>query len=484
MNVALVAIGLLGTAACNPFLTDVSSDPNRPGTASIQQLFVGVQSAQFALQEGVVPMEMCLWTQACGATNGRFVQQAYNYVFGEGTDIASNSGDWELAYDAGGLVDIRRVEALAAAAGDSVFLGVAKIWEAFAIGTAADMWGNIPYSEALVSATPTLDNQADVYTAIQNLLNQAIAEIGTKIGAGPGDVDLVFGGDPPSWIAAANTLKARYFLHTAESVGQAAYDSALKYAALGISDNTGASDLASTHTGATSERNMWTQFQTSSGFGNDLEAGKVLVDFMKARSDPRLSSYFCKNGATAGLPYGGDSPNAAQPGVSNFLCLPPRFGATTRIPYVSYAENELILAEGNSTAKVSGSAGSGNDATALTHVNNVRHYVNRAFPPVAPLQAVPDAPAVTGATLLDSIMIEKYMAMFQNIEIMSGYQRECIPGIPLATNNRGFSNIPARLYYPQDERNTNPNIPLPSTQQSTNGFRNPLDPHGCLGDSR
>lgn len=490
-NVALVSLGLLlGTTACNPFLNDVALDPNRPTAASISQLLVGMQAAQFALQEGTVAMEMCLWTQACGATNGRFVQQAYNYVFGEGTDIGSNGGDWALIYDAGGLVDLRQIEDLARASGDNVSLGIAQAWEALAIGTAADLWGNIPYSEALVNQTPTLDNQADVYTAVQAKLDSAIANVAAG-GPGPGTADLVFSGDVGRWTKAMYTLKARYYLHTAEALGAPAYDAAIAAAQNGIADQTGNSDWRPTHTTRTSERNMWTQFQTSSGFGNDLEAGKVLVDLMKARLDPRLPSYFCPNGTNDPLPYGGDDPNAPQPNVSNFQCLPPRFDPTARIPYVSYAENELILAEAYSTATVNGAGQArtpstlANDALAVQHLNNARHYVNAAFPAQAPLQPLPDVPnTVTGVALLDSIMVEKYIAMFQNIEIMSGYQRECIPNLVPANNNRGFTNVPARLYYPLGERNANPNIPDPSTQNGTNGFRNPMDPHGCNGDAR
>src|SRR5438132_3485613 len=91
IHVALVSLGLLGTAACDSFLTNSSNDPNRPTAASIRQLFVGVQAAQFAFQEGTTAMQLCLWVQTCGAANGRFVQQAYIYVFGEGTDIGSRS---------------------------------------------------------------------------------------------------------------------------------------------------------------------------------------------------------------------------------------------------------------------------------------------------------------------------------------------------------------------------------------------------------
>ena len=49
IHVALVSLGLLGTAACDSFLTNSSNDPNRPTAASIRQLFVGVQAARAAV---------------------------------------------------------------------------------------------------------------------------------------------------------------------------------------------------------------------------------------------------------------------------------------------------------------------------------------------------------------------------------------------------------------------------------------------------
>jgi len=263
---------------------------------------------------------------------------------------------------------------------------------------------------------------------------------------------------------------------------------------------------------------MWTQFQTSSGFGTDLEAGKALVDILKARNDPRLAQYYCKattaawktankyktngaildpngnmeqvtavtldslSGATQpvwptlvgaptvdnhvtwinrGLPYVGDDFNTPPPPpVSNFTCLPPRFHADARIPYVSYVENELILAEAyNKTA---------NDAQALIHLNNARAVV-----PLAGLVGI------TGAALLDSIMIEKYAAMYQNIESINDYRRTCIPNLTPSANSQGFQNVPGRLFYPQNERNVNTNIPKPNDQLTTHGFRNAGDVQAC-----
>ena len=523
--VALACLGLLlGTAGCDTFLTGdkLSNNPNLPTAASAQQLFVGAQAGQFAFQEGTIAMMMCEWVQACSAGNSRFVQQAAQYVFNESSNIAANSPDWILAYDGGGLIDIKGVEALTAASGDSVWLGIAQIWEALTMGTVSSMWGDVPYSEAVSGKTnPVLDDRFVILGNLQTLLTTAIANLG-KSGNGPGANDLVLGGDKAAWAKVAWTLKARYYMQTAESLGASAYTNAIAAATNGISDPSGASDFASFHTQATSERNMWTQFQTSSGFGTDLEGGKALIDILKARNDPRLAEYYCRattsawrvsthfapnsaildvNGnmeqvtavagdtttgatqptwATAagattvdnnvtwtnrGLPYVGDDFNTPPPPpVSQFNCLPPRFHADARIPYVSYVENELILAEAYNQT--------GNDALALTHLNNARATV--------PLGALA---GLTGAQLLDSIMIEKYAAMFQNIESINDYRRTCIPAITPSTNSQGFVNVPGRLFYPQTERNVNPNIPTPTVQLGTHGFRNKGDVHACQNDN-
>ncbi len=522
--VALAYLGLvLGTAGCDTFLTGdkLSENPNLPTTASAQQLFVGVQAGQFAFQEGIVAMFMCEWVQACSAGNSRFVQQTAQYVFNEGGADAP----WERAYDGGGLIDIKNVEALTAGAGDSVWLGIAQIWEALTIGTVSDMWGDVPYSEAVAGKTdPVLDDRFVILGNIQTLLTTAIANLG-KSGAGPGVNDLIFQGDPATrtlWTKVAWTLKARYYMHTAESLGTPAYTAAIAAATNGIDDPTGAGDFASFHTQTTSERNMWAQFQTSSGFGTDLEGGKALIDILKARNDPRLAEYYCKattapwkastkylvNGAildpngnmeqvttvagdsstaatqpawpttagattvdnnitwiNRGLPYVGDDFNTPPPPpVSQFNCLPPRFHADARIPYVSYVENELILAEAYNQT--------GNDALALTHLNNARAVV--------PLGALV---GLTGAQLLDSIMIEKYAAMFQNIESINDYRRTCIPALVHSANSQGFLNVPGRLLYSQIERNVNPNVPLPTVQYNTHGFRNRGDVHACENDN-
>src|ERR671923_2369554 len=116
MHVALVSLGLLfGTVSCNSFLTGdkLSTDPNNPGQGTIQTLLVGIQGGQFAFHEGTAAMVVCEWMQQCGATNGRYVEQAGRYVFGAGSNIGAFGTDWASVYTGGGLIDMDTIASMA-----------------------------------------------------------------------------------------------------------------------------------------------------------------------------------------------------------------------------------------------------------------------------------------------------------------------------------------------------------------------------------
>jgi hypothetical protein len=462
IHVAAFSLGLaLGSTGCGNFLTGdkLSNDPNQPSRATRDQLFVGVQANMFSSQENAAAMTVCMWMQQCAGVGGRFVDQYGRYV----VDEFSWDGNWFNVYTGGGLIDIRKIEASARADGDNVYLGIAKIWEAFDIGTAADLWGDIPYSQAAgTNPRPSLDDQLAVYAAVQTLLSEAIVDLGGS-GPGPGAHDLVYGGNKAKWIAAANTLKARFLLHTVEAAANkaAVYGQVITAAGAGIAST--AADMKTFHTLATSERNIWYQFQGTT-FGQDVVAGRALVTLMKARSDTiRLRQYFGRN---KGNGFGGEDVNAPQPADSiSAIRGGGRDLPDFQQPLVTYQENELILAEAyNQTL---------NDPVALQHLNNAR--------------AVPGLPAlvgITGTALLDSIMVEKYVALFQNIEVWSDYRRNCFPALTPFLQANGANpiwrnKIPGRFYYGGTEENVNPNIPTTSAQISTNGFRNRNDTADC-----
>src|SRR5690349_14885521 len=357
---------------------------------------------------------------------------------------------------------------MASAAGDSVYLGIDLVLKAFTVGSATDLWGSIPYTEIRTSPTPALDSQLVLYDTVQAMLSTAIRKLTSGVTTLPTPHDLILGGEPTKWIAVAHTLKARYFLHTVEAAANGklggrtvanVFTDALAEATNGISDPTGASDFRSFHTGnGYPQSNAWFTFQDNSAFGGDLESGKALVDYMNARNDPRRADYFCQNAANG---YAGDDFNVPQADVSAFDCEPTRFSAAFRVPFATYQENQLILAEANLAL--------GNNVVANTHLN-------------AALAVVPlPADTVTGPTLLDSIMMEKYVVMFQNIEALSDYRRTCIPHlVPVSPNVLGLAAVPGELFYPQTERNANSNVPTES-QEVAAGVRTQSDVHPCTG---
>jgi hypothetical protein len=193
-------IGLLSAfslvAGCSDYLTggELSTDPNRPTEATSQQLFVGIQAATWALLASDPPRLAGLWTRQFEGGNIQY-EAAYDYDISEQT----TNGFHQSLYLGGGLVDIRKLEEQALAAGDSIFLGQAQVMEALVMGTGASMFGDLTYSHALKNElNPPLDDQLDILDSVQVVLDAAIVNL-SRTGprnAGAGDADLAFGGDP------------------------------------------------------------------------------------------------------------------------------------------------------------------------------------------------------------------------------------------------------------------------------------------------
>ncbi len=446
-------------AACNGFLTDnkAITDPYNPASATPLQLFVGMQQTQFLEQEGNPAFVTCLWMQQCQGVGGRFVEQESQYTI---TPLVFNA-DYAFVFGGGGLLDLKTMEAAEDSAGDLQFKGIVEVWEALVIGTAADLWGDIPYREAGSGAlvTPHFDPQLQVYDDIEAKLDQAITDL-AGAGPGPGANDFVYGGDVAKWTAAAYTLKARYYLHQVEARGPSKYQDAVTAATNGIATHAG--DFKSFHTSATFERNVWFQFQVNSGFGDDLAAGMTLVNIMNAQNDPRRAQYFslAPHGGYGGVDVNGAvSPN----GISELKGV--RSDPSFQQPIITSDENSLILAESN--FKLHGAA------AAQPFLNT-----ERASNGLTPLVAT-----------LESIMTEKYIALFQNIEVFNDYKRTCLPALPPFDEPTFGGEIPGRFYYGSAEEASNPNTPSASKQlqhggdvvsgAGINGFRNPNDPNPC-----
>src|SRR5690606_18131313 len=157
------------------------------------QLFTGVEVNTFFLSEGQISRIASIWTQQMAGTDRQFaIIDTYRLNEEDADD------EFSAIYTGGGLVDVRDAIAQAEEDGRRVYAGILKVHEAFIIGTAASMFGAIPYSEATNPeiANPVLDDQATVYAALQARLDEAIADLESGEGQGPAEVDMNFGGDP------------------------------------------------------------------------------------------------------------------------------------------------------------------------------------------------------------------------------------------------------------------------------------------------
>ena len=439
------ALLVASTSACN-FLDSPKAvaDPNNPTVASRNQLFVGVQANTFGYEEGYVPMLVCMWMQQCAGVNSRFVQTEGEYGITHGSLDFTLSG----VYVGGGLVGIRSIETSADADGDKLYKGIAEVHEAMIMMLTADTWGDVPYREAITNTTQAaFDPQMQIYDDLLTLLDKAIADLNGG-GNGPGSVDLVYGGDKTKWTQAAHTLKARIYLHRVEKLGNAEYGKALTEARLGISAP--ANDWLTQHSAANAERNVWNQFQTTSGFGQDLVAGAKLVAIMKAQNDPRLPDYYAQS------PNGGYIGFDVTVGTTDVKTVSllrgnrqtdPQF----RQPIITYDENQLIIAEA--------SLQTGDAAGAALALKNVRDRYGKS---------------VIAAPTLSDIMTEKYIALFQNPEVWNDYKRTCLPALAPAV---GKAVIPGRFLYGQTLVQTDPQ---PATENDNiTSRRNTNDPAAC-----
>ncbi len=470
---ALGAVLLAGSLGACDFIQSTEANPNAVPTASLDQLFTSAQVNSFYFSEGELSRITAVWLQQMAGTDRQF---AALDVYQLTEDEIGNT--FENTYTGGGLIDIRRAIALADEAGRPVYAGILKIHEAYMIGMLSSFVGDIAYSQAVDPeiTTPELDEQADVYAAVQARLDEAISDLSGATATIA--TDLNFRGDSQKWIAVANTLKARFYMHWVEAqraggaaatMAQTACGGDCIAKAIAAAQNgvkISASNWRTIHTTSSTENNIWFQFLSErSGY---VSAGEFGVDLLESRNDPRLTIYYGEgSGAFEGEIVG--SPPGSPPGdpgtaASALSEVPPNgYGLPQAShPIVTCSETYFILAEAyyyqNNTAQAQQALQSGVDC------EEARLGVSD----------IPVSTSLTGSALLGEIATQKYIALFLSPEVMNDYKRTCLPAI-LENSFVDLEDMPRRLFYAQDERTTNPNVPVPNDQPEANDN----DPNPC-----
>ena len=106
-TIALAALVVSSAVGCRDFLSggELSNDPNRPQVVTNRNIFVGIQSATWALYNSDLSRLSALFTQQILGAQSQYIP-LYQYAIDEN----ATNGFHSAMYGSGGLVDIRKLQ--------------------------------------------------------------------------------------------------------------------------------------------------------------------------------------------------------------------------------------------------------------------------------------------------------------------------------------------------------------------------------------
>ncbi len=441
---------------CEDLVDEVDTNPNSLTADQIvpSSVLPGAQVANILVQCGHL-------MRISGLYSGQFVayQSLYLNIYSYNLTAEESISTWERAY-VNSLPNLRFIQR--EAQGDGLLTGIAKVVEANLMGTIAAYHGDVPYSEAVDPDIddPLFDSQVAIFNRLIQLLDDAIDDLNSG-GARNLTDDIFFNGNAAQWIAAANTLKARFYMYLRN------YSSAYSAAQNGIKDP--ANDLLYRPTGedgvAGTKNTFWEILNGSrtGDMGSRLSFTTALID-----------------------PNNADSRNHAktdETARANYYTIVDNSGSANRgvveenesMPIITYRENQMILAEAGFRAQ--------GGATGLLHLNEFRVYLNnggwindnfigdpKKYDPFVLEDFAPGGienpdNIAQERALLREIIEEKYVSGYMSFLPFDDIRRwrksdsDIAPNIPLNTPTAAAP--PERLPYSSNELTSNANAPNP-----------------------
>jgi len=478
----IILFSLLLLSACD--LTDTNINPNASSEVSVSAVLSGAE-VTLGFNTGVnAGLIANIYIQQVAGANGD-AASFDNYT----TSPSYFNSTWQGFY-AGVLDELKIIKATAKEKQLPYYSGIARVLSAYSYGTLTDLFGDIPFSESLggnVITNPVYDKQETIYPALQLELDSAIRELSQPAtdnkGAVPFNDDVIFKGDVSKWIATAWTLKARYAIHlskldrttAAQQVLANLYNGSIYR---GIADYT--ADAQVVFGAATTNANPFYQQNTNrpgwiglgASFVNLLNGNSVTDAPTKEEGlfvDPRRAAFATQS------PAGSNKYRGSAPGVPGaFSVIGSYYGsATSPVVLTSFTEAKFLEAEARLVLNPA-------DPLAQTALEAA---VKASFAKIAragDAYATPEKQAAyitAKATLtgtpeakLETLITQKYIALFLQPEVWNDYRRTGYPAIPLAANATSSANpqgqIPRRIPYPGNEQSLNKNTPAGSGYQT------------------
>jgi hypothetical protein len=454
----LIILGII-LASCEGIVDGINDNPNKITVEDVEaELFLtGALLANSVAQGGHL-------NRISGMYSGHLIgfTSLYSNIYGYSISTAESTGTWSRYY-IGIVPNVRHIIELVPQ--DKLLVGISKVLEAHAIGTAATIFGDVPYSEINDPSISDakFDSQSAVFTSLIALLGDAIIDLnGATSRTLPADI--YYDGDAAKWSEAAATLQARYFLQ------MKMYPQALTAATVGISTNANNMQFIPRGDAAISEgdKNLfWTILAGSRG--GDIGTGNsYLIQLLETGGTADRNN--AKTDEAARLGYytiDADDAGANQGIIEQFE--PQNL--------VSYAENQLIMAEAEARAN-------GVSANALGHLNawrqvmdagghvngnfqgDSRLYTDYVAADFTPTTGMENADGIAAdRAFLREVIEERYVTGLQNYMAFNDIRRLAASDsdlmVPFPLNTGTATEQPQRLPYSDDELNTNVNAPNP-----------------------
>lgn len=357
--------------------------------------------------------------------------------------------------------------------GDAIYINknsIARIWKVYLFHRLTDMWGSIPYSEALggysdLNKMPEYDTQKEIYEDFFTELEDAISKLDHSKESFD-QADIIFNGDIDSWIRFANSLRLKLAIRV-KDVAPDLYSTEM--AKLQSVNLIGSNLHSAIFIHNTEKKSAIYEAYLRNESTEQNNPSKFLIDMMVANNDPRLIIYF-KKSPDSNLPWVPDYqgvPNLVAPNSeiwenysnnwSDISSLGDWFlRADVPNPILSYSEVCFLKAE----ASLDGYFGDPLDLLKEAVRANME-YLNMYGANDADLMDMNDVntyiEAIDNADL-ENIINEKWISFaFQNAyEAWADYRRTSYPVLKDYDNNPiSTIEFPVRLQYPTSELNLN-----------------------------
>ena len=441
--VAGVAFAPFVVTSCRQEL-DINVDPNNPSTASINSLLSASQvGLGYALGGEGTRMPAAIVQHYAGHRS-----QALDYAKYE---ISSDDteGTWTSLYNV--LMDLKEVENKGIESGEQVYVGVSKLLQAYTFSVLTDLYGDIPFSQALkgsVNPLPIYDTQESIYPKLITMIEEGVVAVQSGKGMLSPAVDVVYSGDTAKWVKFGNSLKLRLLNHLSKKDANAAR--AFLATNPDLIENYADNAKVPFGTTATSANPIY-QFDNLSG-RLDQAVSSTIVDKMTALSDPRLSLYFesVSKGDLAGK-YIGNAPGSSEEDSdkSKYSRVGSAYASqNSPVMLMSAAEVNFIKAEIYQRASNKASAQTAYE-TAIT-----QDFLALGLKNSDAVTYLANADVAYDNTL-QRIMEQKWITMFQaSYEAWVDWRRTGFPLLNLPTESV-VSSVPRRLPYPTIEISVN-----------------------------